>query len=63
MVVKMRSGEAFTPENIYLICIVHGPPKIEKDEFSKTQILFEKRVLLKNVSLLYTFYREFAKFS
>ena len=54
MVVKMRSREAFTPENIYLICIVHGPAKIEKNEFSKTQILVEKRAPLKNVSLLYT---------
>ena len=39
MFVKKRSREAFNPENIYLICIVHGPPKIEKNEFSKTQIL------------------------
>ena len=41
MVVKMRSREAFIPENIYLKCIVHGPPKFEKNEFPKTQILVE----------------------
>ena len=39
MVVKMRSGEAFIPENIYLISILHGPPKLENIQFSKTQIL------------------------
>ena len=41
MVVKMRSREAFIPEKIYLVCIVHGPPNFEKIEFSKTQILVE----------------------
>ena len=41
MVVKKRSRDAFIPENIYFIYIVHGPHKIEKIEFSKTQILVE----------------------
>ena len=41
MVVKMRSTVAFIPENIYLICTVHGHPKIENFEFSETQILVE----------------------
>ena len=51
MVVKMRSREAFVPENIYLICIVHGPRETENIEFSRTQILVD-RVLLKKVSIL-----------
>ena len=41
MVLKMRSREAFIPENIYLICIVIGPPKIKNIEFLKTQNLVE----------------------
>ena len=41
MVVKMRSREAFIPQNIYLICIVQGPPKIENIDVSETQILVE----------------------
>ena len=41
MVVKMRSREAFSPEIVYILCIVHGPPKFDNIEFSETQILIQ----------------------
>ena len=50
MVVKMRSREAFIPQNVYLICTVHGPPKFKNFEFSETQILVEIGCLQKKLA-------------